>query len=135
MLPEGDEELAVAASSSLSAIAGLTHSAQLSQVALLPEEHGAERGLFPVGRLDQDLQQVDLRDRNSWRMKLDEVPAVELLEVHLVNAVAPFILNARLKPLMMRTPGRDKHIVNVSAVEGQFYRRFKKTRHPHTNMA
>ena len=33
------------------------------------------------------------------------------------------------------TPERDKHIVNVSAVEGQFYRRFKTTRHPHTNMA
>ena len=45
------------------------------------------------------------------------------------------ILNARLKPLMMATPERDKHIVNVSAVEGQFYRRFKTTRHPHTNMA
>ena len=52
-----------------------------------------------------------------------------------MNAVAPFILNARLKPLMLRTPERDKHIVNVSAVEGQFYRKFKTTRHPHTNMA
>ena len=39
------------------------------------------------------------------------------------------------KPLMLRTPERDKHIVNVSAVEGQFYRKFKTTRHPHTNMA
>ena len=64
-----------------------------------------------------------------------EVPSVELLEVQLVNAVAPFIINARLKPLMLRTANRDKHIVNVSAVEGQFYRRFKTTRHPHTNMA
>jgi NAD(P)-dependent dehydrogenase (short-subunit alcohol dehydrogenase family) len=81
------------------------------------------------------MQQVDLRGRNSWRLQLDEVPSIELLEVHLVNAVAPFILNARLKPLMVRTPERDKHIVNVSAVEGQFYRRFKTTRHPHTNMA
>ncbi|MEZ5229462.1 MAG: SDR family oxidoreductase, partial [Acidimicrobiales bacterium] len=53
----------------------------------------------------------------------------------LVNAVAPFVLNARLKPLMERTPGDHKHIVNVSAVEGQFYRRYKTTRHPHTNMA
>jgi NAD(P)-dependent dehydrogenase (short-subunit alcohol dehydrogenase family) len=68
-------------------------------------------------------------------MLLAEVPAVELLEVQLVNAVAPFLLNARLKPLMLRTPERDKHIVNVSAVEGQFYRRFKTTKHPHTNMA
>jgi len=91
--------------------------------------------LFPDGRLDQDLQQIDLRDRNSWRLTLSEVPSVELLEVHLVNAVAPFILNARLKPLMLRTPERDKHIVNVSAVEGQFYRKSKTTRHPHTNMA
>jgi hypothetical protein len=39
----------------------------------------------------------------------------ELLEVQLVNAVAPFIINARLKALMLRTPGRDKYIVNVAA--------------------
>jgi NAD(P)-dependent dehydrogenase (short-subunit alcohol dehydrogenase family) len=91
--------------------------------------------LFPQGQLDQDLQQIDLRGRNSWRLLLDEVSSVELLEVHLVNAVAPFIMNARLKPLMTRTPERDKHIVNVSAVEGQFYRPMKTTRHPHTNMA
>ena len=117
------------------ALAGLTHAAELSQVPLLPEELQAQADLFPEGLLDQDLQQLDLRDRNSWRMLLADVPAVELLEVQLVNAIAPFILNARLKPLMLRTPNRDKHIVNVSAVEGQFYRRFKTTRHPHTNMA
>jgi NAD(P)-dependent dehydrogenase (short-subunit alcohol dehydrogenase family) len=116
-------------------VAGLTHAAQLSQVRLLPDEIQAQSGLFPEGRLDQDLQQIDLRGRNSWRLLLAEVSSVELLEVHLVNAIAPFVLNARLKPLMLRTPGRDKHIVNVSAVEGQFYRTFKTTRHPHTNMA
>ena len=109
--------------------------AELSQVPLLPEELLARPGLFPGGRLDGDLQQVDLREHNSWRMLLEEVPTVELLEVQLVNAVAPFVLNARLKPLMLRAPGRDKHIVNVSAVEGQFYRAGKTTRHPHTNMA
>jgi NAD(P)-dependent dehydrogenase (short-subunit alcohol dehydrogenase family) len=109
--------------------------AELSQLPLLPEEFQVQKHLFPEGRLDQDLQQVDLRGRNSWRLLLAEVPAVELLEVQLVNAVAPFILNARLKALMLRTPERDKHIVNVSAVEGQFYRNFKTTRHPHTNMA
>ena len=118
-----------------SALAGLTHAAELSQVPLLPDELAAQQALFPAGKLDQDLQQVDLRERNSWRLLMAEVPAVELLEVHLVNAIAPFILNARLKPLMLRTPERDKHIVNVSAVEGQFYRKFKTTRHPHTNMA
>ena len=117
------------------AMAGMTHAAALSQLPLLADDLTAPRDLFPEGRLDQDLQQVDLRDRNSWRLMLDEVPAVELLEVQLVNAVAPFLLNARLKPLLLRTPDRDKHIVNVSAVEGQFYRKFKTTRHPHTNMA
>jgi NAD(P)-dependent dehydrogenase (short-subunit alcohol dehydrogenase family) len=116
-------------------LAGLTHAAALSQVPLLPEELEAQKSLFPGGKLDQDLQQVDLRERNSWRFLMHEVPTVELLEVQLVNAIAPFILNARLKPLMLRTPERDKHIVNVSAVEGQFYRKFKTTRHPHTNMA
>jgi NAD(P)-dependent dehydrogenase (short-subunit alcohol dehydrogenase family) len=88
-----------------------------------------------TGQLDGDLQQVDQRGRNSWRLMLDEVSSVELLETQLVNAVAPFVLNARLKHLMVRAPGRDQHVVNVSAVEGQFYRRFKTTRHPHTNMA
>ncbi|HVT04335.1 MAG TPA: SDR family oxidoreductase [Thermoanaerobaculia bacterium] len=114
---------------------GLTHAAQLSQVPLLPEHEGRDHDLFPEGRLDQDLQQVDLRARNSWRLLMAEVSSVELLEVQLVNAIAPFILNARLKPLMLRTADRDKHIVNVSAVEGQFYRNQKTTRHPHTNMA
>ncbi len=109
--------------------------AELSQVRLLPEEYLESKGLFPEGVLDQDLQQVDLRGRNSWRLLLAEVSAVELLEVQLVNAVAPFVLNARLKELMLRAPGRDRHIVNVSAGEGQFYRNFKTTRHPHTNMA
>ncbi len=132
MLPEGD---AVAARKRMSEVAGLTHAAELSQVPLLPDELAAQRDLFPEGQLDKDLQQVDLRTTNSWRLLMADVPAVELLEVHLVNAIAPFILNARLKPLMLRTPERDKHIVNVSAMEGQFYRKLKTTRHPHTNMA
>ncbi|MEA2465764.1 MAG: hypothetical protein QOJ98_3511 [Acidobacteriota bacterium] len=131
MLPSGD---ALAEVDAISEVTGLTHSAKLSQVKLLDEDH-ADRDLFPEGRLDQDLQQVDLRGRNSWRLLMDEVSSVELLEVQLINAVAPFIINARLKPLMLKTANRDKHIVNVSAVEGQFYRNQKTTRHPHTNMA
>jgi NAD(P)-dependent dehydrogenase (short-subunit alcohol dehydrogenase family) len=119
----------------LSELAGLNRAPELSQVPLLAEELDDRRHLFPAGRLDADLQQVDLRGRNSWRLLLAEVSSVELLEVQLVNAIAPFILNARLKALMLKTPNRDKHIVNVSAVEGQFYRNFKTTRHPHTNMA
>ena len=142
LLPEGGAPVGVQASACTPdklklelQHAGLTHAAALSQVPLLPEELAAQQALFPQGQLDQDLQQVDLRERNSWRFLMHEVPTVELLEVQLVNAIAPFIFNARLKPLILRTPERDKHVVNVSAVEGQFYRKFKTTRHPHTNMA
>jgi NAD(P)-dependent dehydrogenase (short-subunit alcohol dehydrogenase family) len=137
MLPEASDDEAESGSgvARIAGLTGITHAAALSQVALLPEERTAQEDLFPEGRLDQDLQQVDLRGRNSWRLLLAEVSTVELLEVQLVNSVAPFVFNARLKPLMLRTPERDKHIVNVSAVEGQFYRNFKTTRHPHTNMA
>jgi NAD(P)-dependent dehydrogenase (short-subunit alcohol dehydrogenase family) len=114
---------------------GLRDPAALSQLALLEEDLERSTHIFPDGQLDADLQQVDLRKLNSWRLPLAEVSAVELLEVQLVNAVAPFILNARLKSLMLKVPSRDKHIVNVSAMEGQFYRTFKTDKHPHTNMA
>jgi NAD(P)-dependent dehydrogenase (short-subunit alcohol dehydrogenase family) len=114
---------------------GIVDSARASQAVLLAEDLERSHDIFPTGRLDADEQQVDLRATNSWRLTLAEVSSIELLEVHLVNAVAPFVLNARLKPLMARDRTFDKHIVNVSAMEGQFYRTFKTDRHPHTNMA
>jgi NAD(P)-dependent dehydrogenase (short-subunit alcohol dehydrogenase family) len=109
--------------------------AELSQLVLAPGDDAHDRALFPEHAYDADRQQVDLRKVNSWRLRLHEVPTPELLEVQLVNAVAPFVLNARLKPLMERIPTRDKHVVNVSAVEGQFARGTKTDKHPHTNMA
>ncbi len=112
---------------------GLARAATLNQLDLLSENDQAY--LFPTGILDGEGQQLDLREKNSWRMNLAEVPTVELLEVQLVNSIAPFVLTARLKPLMLRVASRDKHVVNVSAIEGQFYRNFKTARHPHTNMA
>jgi NAD(P)-dependent dehydrogenase (short-subunit alcohol dehydrogenase family) len=133
LLRDGEPEPAIVRSTA-QVVAGV-NSAALSQVPLIPEDLLSRPDLFPAGCLDRDLQQIDLRSGNSWRMLLADVSTVELIEVQLVNAIAPFILNARLKPLMLRVPGRDKHIVNVSAVEGQFYRPAKTTRHPHTNMA
>jgi NAD(P)-dependent dehydrogenase (short-subunit alcohol dehydrogenase family) len=114
---------------------GLLHSAALSQRRYLDEDYQGGEALFPADRYDEDLQQVDLREVNSWRLRMHEVKTPELLEVQLVNAIAPYVLNARLKPLMLRSPGRHKHVVNVSAVEGQFYRSTKTDKHPHTNMA
>jgi NAD(P)-dependent dehydrogenase (short-subunit alcohol dehydrogenase family) len=109
--------------------------AEMSQLVLLDEDAVQDRTLFPEHAYDVDQQQIDLRKMNSWRLRLHEVSTPELLEVQLVNAVAPFVLNARLKPLMERVPTPDKHVVNVSAVEGQFARGTKTEKHPHTNMA
>jgi NAD(P)-dependent dehydrogenase (short-subunit alcohol dehydrogenase family) len=114
---------------------GVVHSAALSQRRYLDEDYHGGETLYPENRFDEDLQQVDLRETNSWRLRMHEVETPELLEVQLVNAIAPYILNAKLKPVMLRTPGAHKHIVNVSAMEGQFYRATKTDKHPHTNMA
>jgi NAD(P)-dependent dehydrogenase (short-subunit alcohol dehydrogenase family) len=114
---------------------GILHSATLSQRRYLDEDFHDAATLFPADRYDEDRQQLDLREINSWRLRLHEVATAELLEVQLVNSIAPYTLNARLKPLLVRTAGSHKHIVNVSAMEGQFYRTTKTDRHPHTNMA
>ena len=39
-----------------------------------------------------------------------------------------------LKPLMMKSPYKDRYIINVSSMEGAFEYN-KRTTHPHTNMA
>ena len=112
---------------------GLLAAPALSQVPLTPDDQ--EALAFQPGELDLDLQQVDRRRVNSWRLALAEVPVAELLEVHLVNAIAPCVLNSRLRALMERERTDDKHIVNVSAMEAQFSRKKKTDKHPHTNMA
>lgn len=114
---------------------GLRESAQLSQIPYSHDQSLASKEVFPKGKLDADLQQVDLRKTNSWRLRLGEIPTDEMLEVQLVNAVAPFVLCNRLAPLMRRDYTGQKHIVNVTAMEGKFFRFKKDDRHPHTNMA
>lgn len=118
---------------------GIRASAKLSMIPYnFDEETQATlQEAFPEGQLDADLQQVDLRSINSWRLTLANVSTPEMLEVHLVNAVAPFILSAKLKLLMLRAgknPG-GCHIVQASAMEGKFARWTKTDKHPHTNMA
>ena len=90
---------------------------------------------FPQGQLDKDLQQVDLREKNTWTTSLSQVTPVEMLEVQLVNNIAPFMLNSQLKSLMLQSPSERKFIINVSAMEGQFSKENKTVFHPHTNMA
>jgi NAD(P)-dependent dehydrogenase (short-subunit alcohol dehydrogenase family) len=114
---------------------GIRSSAELAQIPCAFDDPAGDHAAFPRGRTDADQQQVDLRATNSWRMTLSEVPSAEMLEVQLVNAVAPFILCSKLKELMLKKQDADRHIVNVSAMEGQFGRFNKTDKHPHTNMA
>ena len=114
---------------------GLRESARLSQIPYAYDNTLSTEAVFPKGQLDVDLQQVDLRTTNSWRLKLGEIQTSEMLEIQLVNAVAPFVLCNKLAPLMKKEMTGQKHIVNVSAMEGKFMRFKKGERHPHTNMA
>lgn len=111
------------------------NSAFLSQISLIPEDSVDNAALFPLGKYSDDGQQLDLRPFNSWLMKDDEVSILELLEVHIINAIAPFVINSRLKQLMSRYKETNKYIINVSSIEGRFNDVDKAWRHPHTNMA
>ena len=69
----------------------------------MAKEKDATTGAM-VAAMDQSGQQVDLRKRNSWLLKLEEVSVGEAAEVLAINTLAPFVLNAQLKQLMERTP-------------------------------
>ncbi|MDD5129456.1 MAG: SDR family NAD(P)-dependent oxidoreductase [Candidatus Omnitrophica bacterium] len=114
---------------------GLFASAKLSQIPYTHDYTLPAEKVFPQGKLDADLQQVDLRQTNSWRLCLGQVPTAEMIEIQLVNAIAPFVLCNKLSAMMKRENTGCKHIVNVSAMEGKFSRYIKTERHPHTNMA
>ncbi len=77
----------------------------------------------------------DTHGINSWTQHVHEVDPLELLEVQLANTTAPFLLVSRLRPSMAASTAARKYIVNVSAMEGVFSRRYKGPGHPHTNMA
>ena len=114
---------------------GIRASAKLSQIPYSFDNSLTASEVFPEGELDADLQQVDLRKTNSWRLRLGEIETTEMIEVQLVNSIAPFVLCNRLGEIMKKTNTGKKHIINVSAMEGKFHRFHKEDRHPHTNMA
>ena len=106
---------------------------------------GAEGRLLRLGAaIDAGGLLPDLQKVNSWTQKVQDVDPLELLEVQMCNSVAPFLLVSRLRPAMAQAVRRRRevvgdaaraYVVNVSAMEGQFSRRYKGAGHPHTNMA
>lgn len=97
-----------------------------------PDEGSASN--FPVGMTDVNGQQLDTRRINSWLLKIEDVSTPEAAEVLAINALAPFVINSRLRGLLEACPASARFVVNVSAMEGKFYR-YKTANHPHTNMA
>ncbi|KAJ3299792.1 hypothetical protein HK104_006921 [Borealophlyctis nickersoniae] len=142
-LSDGGSALALAASQATAHLPQINTSAQLSQLPIVPGDEGgtAKEMVFPPGLYDRDDQQLDLRSENSWTQELGQISTAEMMECHVINAFAPWVLVSELKALMEATKNRDgsdgewdKFIVNVSAMEGQFYRS-KTIFHPHSNMA
>ncbi|KQM50364.1 SDR family oxidoreductase [Chryseobacterium sp. Leaf201] len=79
-------------------------------------------------------QPVDNRDKTSWNSTLEEVSLYELVEVNLINHIAPYFLIKELKPLMKNSSFKEKFIINVTSSEGIFSYENKTVFHPHTNM-
>ncbi len=107
---------------------------ELTELAMAPgssslEKH-ADGSAIDAGGLVPDVTHV-----NSWVQNVQDVDPLEMLEVQLCNTTAPFILISRLRAAMASAPARRTYVVNVSAMEGQFSRRYKGPGHPHTNMA
>jgi NAD(P)-dependent dehydrogenase (short-subunit alcohol dehydrogenase family) len=92
-------------------------------------------GSADLSRIDAGGLVPDVVDTNSWVQGIGEVGELELLEVQLCNQTAPFILISRLRAALAQSPARRSYVVNVSAMEGQFARRYKGPGHPHTNMS
>jgi len=109
-------------------------SAQLSQIPLIAGDETIESEFFPENKFDKDGQQEDRRPKNSWMMELDEVDPIEFMEVLYINLISPFLLNTKLKKLLINN-NRPSFIINVSAMEGNFHDPEKNNKHPHTNMA
>lgn len=79
-------------------------------------------------------QPVDNRDKTSWNSTLEEVSMYELVEVNLINHIAPYFLIKELKPLMKDSSFKERFIINVTSSEGIFSYDNKTMFHPHTNM-
>jgi NAD(P)-dependent dehydrogenase (short-subunit alcohol dehydrogenase family) len=79
-------------------------------------------------------QPVDNRDKTSWNSTLEEISMYELVEVNLINQIAPYFLIKELKPLFLNSDFEERFIVNVTSSEGIFSYTNKTIFHPHTNM-
>jgi NAD(P)-dependent dehydrogenase (short-subunit alcohol dehydrogenase family) len=58
-----------------------------------------------------------------------------MFKMQLLNFVAPFVLCNCLSEIMKKEPAEQKHIINLSAMDGKLHTFHIEDRHPHTNTA
>ena len=101
----------------------------ISEIKLL--ENKSELGEIARNRFGQP---IDSRMKNSWNSTLEEIDTYELLEVNLINNIAPYLLVKGLLSNLIKSSFAEKFIINVTSSEGQFSYSNKTIFHPHTNM-
>lgn len=90
--------------------------------------------LDKIFKLNRFGQPVDERLKTSWNSRLEEVSMLELIEVNLINQIAPYTLIKEFLPLLKASENQFKFIINVTSTEGMFSHLNKTIYHPHTNM-
>lgn len=100
---------------------------------VLALENGENGSGIDLSRTDEFGQPIDMRANNTWRQNIEDVSLFDCLSTQIINSTVPFHLIGELKALMVKdTPS---WIINVSSMEGVFYREWKASCHPQTNMA
>ncbi|KQV05153.1 SDR family oxidoreductase [Leifsonia sp. Root112D2] len=125
---------AAAAPKDAAAWSAAEHATHLSAQAMAAGSSSLDR-LADGTAIDAGGLLPDLHTVNSWTQNVEHVDPLEMLEVQLCNTTAPFLLISRLRPSMAAAESPRRYIVNVSAMEGVFGRKYKGPGHPHTNMA
>jgi NAD(P)-dependent dehydrogenase (short-subunit alcohol dehydrogenase family) len=92
-----------------------------------------EERQLDLSRSDEFGQPLDMRPQNSWVQSIEEVSLLDCFSTQVINSIVPFHLISQLKSKMLGPS--PSWIVNVSSMEGVFYRNYKSAHHPHTNMA
>jgi NAD(P)-dependent dehydrogenase (short-subunit alcohol dehydrogenase family) len=111
---------------------------QETPVPQLDEPSSFPADFQPLQLLEQEnklMSQHSAEQPNAWVARPHQVSILEMLEVQVINVTAPFMINTKLKPAMVRSPHRNRFIINVSSAEGKFNMKNKSSYHVHTNMA
>lgn len=127
-LIKSEEKLLKAFASNQNLIANKTPVSKQVKVLQYSDDEQTEIKLTRFG------QPVDNREKTSWNSTLEEISMYELVEVNLINQIAPYFLIKDLKPLFLDSGFEERFIVNVTSSEGIFSYTNKTIFHPHTNM-